>query len=334
MTIGPSTSVSDQVPVGEQPAEAAAAGKAIEGRSLGQIAWRRLKRDRAAIGGAVVIILLILMALFAPLIVKLFGYDPNQFHTDKIDPATQQPTSTFPFGPFDPDHLMGVDAPFGRDIFSRVVYGARISLLIAFVATLLSVFIGSTLGVIAGYFGGWVDWLISRTMDLFLAFPLLVFAIALAGVIPDEAFGLSGDSLRIVLLIFIIGFFNWGYVARIIRGQALSLREKEFVDAARSLGARGPYILVREMLPNLIAPILIYATLLIPTNILFEAALSFLGVGIRPPTATWGGMLSEAVRYYTLPHFMFWPGMAIFITVLAFNLFGDGLRDALDPRTR
>jgi peptide/nickel transport system permease protein len=334
MVVGPSAPVSDQVPAGEEPAEAAAAGKAIEGRSLGQIAWRRLKRDRAAMGGAVVIILLILMALLAPLIVKWVGYDPNSFHTDKLDPATQQPTSTFPFGAFDPDHLMGVEPPFGRDIFSRVVYGARISLLIAFVATLLSVLIGATLGVIAGYFGGWVDWVISRAMDLFLAFPLLVFAIALAGVIPDQAFGLSGDALRIVLLIFIIGFFNWGYIARIIRGQALSLREKEFVDAARSLGARGPYILIREMLPNLIAPILIYATLLIPTNILFEAALSFLGVGIRPPTATWGGMLSEAVRYYTLPHFMFWPGLAIFITVLAFNLFGDGLRDALDPKTR
>jgi peptide/nickel transport system permease protein len=334
MVVGPTAPVSDQVPAGEEPAEVAAPGKAIEGRSLGQIAWRRLKRDRAAMGGAVVILLLILMALLAPLIVKWVGYDPNSFHTDKLDQATLQPTSTFPFGKFDPDHLMGVEPPFGRDIFSRVVYGARISLLIAFVATLLSVIIGATLGVIAGYFGGWVDWLISRAMDLFLAFPLLVFAIALAGVIPDQAFGLSGDTLRIVLLIFIIGFFNWGYIARIIRGQALSLREKEFVDAARSLGARGPYILVREMLPNLIAPILIYATLLIPTNILFEAALSFLGVGIRPPTATWGGMLSEAVRYYTLPHFMFWPGMAIFITVLAFNLFGDGLRDALDPKTR
>jgi peptide/nickel transport system permease protein len=333
MVVGPSAPVSDQVPVGEEPAEVAG-GKAIEGRSLGQIAWRRLKRDRAAVAGAVVIILLIIMALLAPLIVKWFGYDPNQFHTDKIDPATQQPTSTFPFGAFDPDHLMGVEPPFGRDIFSRVVYGARISLLIAFVATLLSVVIGATLGVIAGYFGGWVDWLITRAMDLFLAFPLLVFAIALAGVIPDRAFGLGGDTLRVVLLIFIIGFFNWGYIARIIRGQALSLREKEFVDAARSLGARGPYILVREMLPNLIAPILIYATLLIPTNILFEAALSFLGVGIRPPTATWGGMLSDAVRYYTLPHYMFWPGTAIFITVLAFNLFGDGLRDALDPKTR
>jgi peptide/nickel transport system permease protein len=334
MVIGPGAVVADQLPPSEEPADAGKPTKAIEGRSLRQIAWRRLKRDKAAMAGAGVIILLILMALLAPLIVKWFGHDPNQFHQDTIDPATQTPTSTFPFGRFDPDHLMGVEPPFGRDIFSRVVFGARISLLIAFVATLLSVVIGATLGVIAGFVGGWVDWLISRAMDLFLAFPLLVFAIALAGVIPDRAFGLAGDRLRIVLLIFIIGFFNWGYVARIIRGQALSLREREFVDAARSLGARRGYIIVKEMLPNLIAPILIYATLLIPTNILFEAALSFLGVGIRPPTATWGGMLSEAVRYYTLPHFMFWPGMAIFITVLAFNLFGDGLRDALDPKTR
>ncbi len=232
------------------------------------------------------------------------------------------------------DFLFGLEPLNGRDLFSRVVYGARISLIIAFLATLLSVLIGSTLGVVAGYFGGWVDTLISRAMDAFLAFPLLVFAIALAGVIPDDAFGLSGDTLRVMLLVFIIGFFNWPYIGRIVRGQALSLREREFVDAARSLGARGPYIIFREMVPNLMAPILIYATLLIPTNILFEAALSFLGVGIRPPTATWGGMLSDAVGFYTMPHFMLWPGLAIFVTVLAFNLFGDGLRDALDPKTR
>ncbi|HZO68441.1 MAG TPA: ABC transporter permease, partial [Kribbellaceae bacterium] len=157
---------------------------------------------------------------------------------------------------------------------------------------------------------------------------------ALAGVIPDEAFGLRGNSLRIVLLVFIIGFFNWPYIGRIIRGQALSLRQREFVDAARSLGARRPYLLMTEMLPNLVAPILVYATLLIPTNIIFEAGLSFLGVGIRPPTATWGGMLSDAVAFYTMPHFLLAPGLAIFVTVLAFNLFGDGLRDALDPRSR
>jgi ABC-type dipeptide/oligopeptide/nickel transport system permease subunit len=336
MAIGPEPLGSDlSTPIGEEsPGSVGASPARIEGRSLRQIAWRRLKRDKAAMAGGVVIILLILMAILAPLIVKLLGYPPNEFHQDAMDPATQIPRYRFPFGPFSTDYLMGVEPPFGRDIFSRIVYGARISLLIAFFATVLSVLLGSTLGVIAGYFGGWVDTVISRAMDIFLAFPLLLFAIALAGVVPDNAFGLSGDALRIVLLIFIIGFFNWGYIARIIRGQALSLREREFVDAARSLGARGPYIIFREIVPNLIAPILIYATLLIPTNIIFEAALSFLGVGVRPPTATWGGMLSEAVRYYTIPHFVFWPGMAIFITVLAFNLLGDGLRDALDPKTR
>jgi len=195
--------------------------------------------------------------------------------------------------------------------------------------------IGTVMGVISGYFGGWVDTVISRSMDAFLAFPLLLFAIALAGVVPDQAFGLSGNTLRIALLVFIIGFFSWPYIGRIIRGQTLSLREREFVEAARSLGARPMYIIFREVLPNLVAPILIYATLLIPTNILFEAALSFLGVGVRAPTATWGGMLSEATHWYQVaPHFMLFPGLAIFVTVLSFNLFGDGLRDALDPRAR
>lgn len=323
-------------PTGPEPVDRSGAARieGIEGRSLWRVAWRRLKRDRAAMAGATVVVLLILMAIFAPLIVSLLGHPPNEFHQDAIDPVSQQPEFRFPFGPFSAEYLMGVEPPFGRDIFSRIAYGSRISLLIAFLATLLSVVIGTTMGVIAGYFGGWVDTIIGRAMDVFLAFPLLVFAIALAGVVPDRAFGLSGDTLRIALLIFIIGFFNWGYIARIIRGQALSLREREFIDAARSLGARGPYIIFREMLPNLVAPILIYFTLLIPTNIIFEAALSFLGVGVRPPTATWGGMLSEAVRYYTIPHFVFWPGLAIFVTVLSFNLLGDGLRDALDPKSR
>ncbi|KHD72795.1 peptide ABC transporter permease [Actinoplanes utahensis] len=308
----------------------------MEGRSLGRIAWTRLKRDKGALGGAVVIILLVLMALFAPLIVKLTGSTPNEFHQDLLD-ETFVPKGTF--GGMSLDHPMGLEPQNGRDLFAGIVYGARISLLVAFLATLLSVVLGTVLGVMAGYFGGWVDTVISRAMDVFLAFPVLVFALALAGVIPNEAFGLSGLSLRLVLLIFIIGFFNWGYIARIIRGQTLSLREREFVDAARGMGARGPYILWKELLPNLVAPILIYATLLIPTNIIFEASLSFLGVGVArqlegEPGVTWGGMLSTAVDYYTLPHFMFWPGMAIFITVLAFNLFGDGLRDALDPKTR
>jgi peptide/nickel transport system permease protein len=277
-------------------------------------------------------VLLILVAIFAPLIVALLGHPPLDFHYEKIDPDLQ--VATGPFGGISHDFLFGVEPVNGRDIFSRVVYGSRISLLNAFFATLLSVAIGTTMGIIAGFFGGWVDAVISRLMDIFLAFPLLVFAIALAGVMPDDAFGLKGNTLRVMLLIFIVGFFNWPYIGRIIRGQTLSLREREYVDAARSLGARRPYILFTELLPNLLGPILVYSTLLIPTNILFEAALSFLGVGIRPPTASWGGMLSDAVTFYTMPHFMLWPGLAIFVTVLSFNLFGDGLRDALDPRAR
>ncbi|MEZ0071069.1 ABC transporter permease [Planotetraspora sp. GP83] len=315
----------------EAVVEGAGGAKAIQGRSLGQIAWMRLKRDKVAMAGAIFVIFLILMAIFAPVITGLLGHPPNEFHQDMINPETMGPKASW--GGINKDFLFGVEPVNGRDLFSRVVYGARISLLIAFFATMLSVAIGTVLGIVAGYFGGWTDMIISRAMDVFLAFPLLVFAIALAGVIPDKAFGLEGDTLRIVLLVFIIGFFSWPYIGRIIRGQTLSLREREFVDAARSLGARGPYVLFREILPNLVAPILIYSTLLIPTNVLFEAALSFLGVGIRPPTATWGGMLSDAVHFYTVPHFMFFPGMAIFLTVLAFNLFGDGLRDALDPRS-
>ncbi len=307
-------------------------GEAIEGRSLGQIAWRRFRRDKVAIAGGCFLVFLVLAALLAPLITRFLGHPPNQFHPDLIDPTTTLPIGQY--GGMSWDHLMGVEPLNGRDIFSRVVYGARISLLIAIFATALSVVIGTVLGATAAFFGGWVDTLISRIMDMFLAFPVLVFALALAGVFPDRAFGMSGNTLRIVLLVFIIGIFNWAYIGRIIRGQTLSLRHREFIDAARSLGATRRYILRTELLPNLVAPILVYSTLLIPTNILFEAALSFLGVGVRPPTASWGGMLSEAVVYYTTPHFMLWPGLAIFATVLAFNLFGDGLRDALDPKSR
>jgi len=311
----------------------AGGGVPIQGRSLSQIAWIRLKRDRVALAASVVIVFLILVAIFAPLIIKLFGHPPNEFHENLIDPNLETPFGKF--GGVSWKYPFGVQPVNGRDLFSRVVYGSRISLLIAFLATMMSVVIGTVMGVVAGYFGGWVDTVISRLMDLFLAFPILIFALALGGVIPDAAFGLSGDALRIALLIFIIGFFNWPYIGRIIRGQTLSLREREFIDAARSIGARPGYILFRELLPNLMAPILVYFSLLIPSNILFEAALTFLGVGVRPPTATWGGMLSEATRYYQIdPWFMIVPGLAIFITVLAFNLLGDGLRDALDPRAR
>ena len=317
-------------PGGSAPEPAASVpGKAIEGRSLWQIAWMRLRQDKLAMAGGVIVVFLILVAIIGPFLVQ----SPTTYHSNLIDPVYSRPYG--PFGGISLAHPFGVEPVTGRDMLSRIVNGARVSLIIAFLATALAVGIGVVMGVIAGYFGGWVDSVIARAMDIFLAFPLLVFAIALVGVIPSSAFGLSGNGLRIGLLIFVIGFFAWPYMGRIIRGQTLSLREREFVDAARSMGARGPYVLFRELLPNLAGPILVYTTLLVPTNILFEAALSYLGVGIIPPQPSWGGMLSDAVTngFYSIdPMYMIIPGLAIFITVMAFNLFGDGLRDALDPR--
>jgi len=325
----------DVSPVGAESAPEAVttglSGLRIEGRSLGQIAWLRLRRDKVAMGSAVFIVFLILVAVLGPLLVQ----NPDVYHANLINSTLQGPNGAF--GGISLAHPLGVEPGTGRDMLARVVDGAWVSLLIGFLSTLVAVVLGVLFGLIAGFFGGWVDTLIARVMDVVLAFPLLVFALALVGVIPQTAFGLSGNKLRITMLVFIIGFFAWPYMGRIIRGQTLSLREREFVDAARSLGARGPYILFRELLPNLWGPILVYATLLIPTNIIFEASLSYLGVGIIPPQPSWGVMLSDAVQndiFYIDPMYMVIPGMAIFLTVMAFNLFGDGLRDALDPKTR
>ena len=319
-------------PSGSSPeAAVASGGAAIVGRSLGQIAWRRLRRDRVAMASGIFIIFLILVAVIGPYLVQ----NPNVYNSSLIDPTFSRPIGSW--GGISLAHPLGIEPITGRDMLARTVVGARYSLLIGFLATVLAVVIGAFFGIIAGYFGGWIDQLIARAMDVFLAFPLLVFAIALIGVIPNSAWGLSGNTLRTCLLVFVIGFFAWPYMGRIVRGQVISLREREFVDAARSIGARSPYILFRELLPNLVAPILVYSTLLIPTNILFEAALDYLGVGLVPPTPSWGQMLSNAVTngfYYIDPMYMVIPGVAIFITVMAFNLFGDGLRDALDPRTR
>ena len=309
---------------------AGVSGEEIQGRSLGQIAWMRLRRDKVAMAGGVVIVVLILIAIIGPYFVQ----NPDIYHANLINATFSRPNG--PFGGISLAHPFGVEPLTGRDMLARIVVGARYSLLIGFLATALAVVIGVVMGVISGYFGGWSDAAIGRSMDIFLAFPLLVFAIALVGVIPNSAFGLSGNSLRVALLVFIIGFFAWPYMGRIIRGQTLSLREREFVDAARGMGARGPYIQFRELLPNMVGPILVYATLLIPTNIVFEAALDYLGVGLIPPTPSWGQMLANAVQqgfWYVDPMYMIIPGLAIFITILAFNLFGDGLRDALDPRS-
>ncbi|MBT2390020.1 ABC transporter permease [Streptomyces sp. ISL-1] len=305
--------------------------KAIEGRSPWKIAWIRLKRDKVALVGGFVVLLLIVVAIFAPLIVSLLGHPPEELHEDAIDPLLGTPIGSW--GGISSDYLLGVEPVNGRDVFSRIIYGARISLLVAFLSAFVAVTLGTVFGVVAGYFGGWIDAAISRVMDLLLAFPQLLFIIALISVVPNELWGFSGSGLRIAVLVLVIGFFGWPYIGRIVRGQTLSLREREYVEAARSLGAGRTYILFRELLPNLVAPITVYTTLMIPTNVLTEAALSFLGVGVKPPTPSWGEMLSTAVRTYEDdPLFMIIPGLAIFVTVLAFNLFGDGVRDALDPK--
>jgi peptide/nickel transport system permease protein len=316
---------------GASPAPGSGTVQAIEGRSLGRIAWSRLKKDKVALAGGILVILLILVAIFAPQLSALTGNNPDTGNSALINPNFQTPIGGW--GGISSHHILGVDDPDGRDLFSRIVYGARVSLGIAGLSTLLAIVIGVSLGMISGYFGGWVDGVIGRVMDVILAFPLLLFAISISGVVQDQAFGLSGNALHITVLVFIIGFFSWPYIGRIVRGQTIALREREFVDAARSLGAKPSRIILREILPNLIAPILVYSTLLIPANILFEAALSFLGVGIHEPVPSWGEMINEAIQIYQVdPEFLIVPGLAIFLTVLAFNLLGDGLRDAFDPK--
>ncbi|MFD5159834.1 ABC transporter permease [Streptomyces hawaiiensis] len=315
----------------EEAAVVGAGVKAVQGRSLGRIAWERLKRDKLALAGGVMVLVLIAIALLAPVITSLVGQDPESRHEDLIDPLFGTPTGAL--GGISGEHLLGVEPVSGRDIFARIIYGARISLLVGFLSAIVAVVIGTVLGVLAGFFGGWVDAVVSRVMDGLLAFPQLLFIIALVSVMPNEMLGLTGTGVRLFVMILVIGFFGWPYIGRVVRGQTLSLREREYVEAARSLGAGRFYILFKELLPNLVAPIIVYTTMMIPTNILTEAALSFLGVGVKPPTASWGQMLSSAIDYYDSdPMYMVVPGMAIFITVLAFNLFGDGVRDALDPK--
>jgi ABC-type dipeptide/oligopeptide/nickel transport system permease subunit len=301
----------------------------ITARSPMQLFWRRLRRDKVAMGALVFIVLLILMAIFAPVIVELAG-TPG--------PRTQSSESLDVFGtPTGPsaEHPFGVDR-LGRDVFSRTVYGARVSLEVAFIATGLAVLIGVTIGLIAGFYRGWVDTLLSRLTDVVLAFPILLLGLGVAAACSGANgcfYGLIQPGLPVVIMV--IAVINWTYIARIVRGQVLSLREKEFVEAARSLGASDRRIIVREVLPNLLAPLIVYSSLLIPANILLEAALSFLGVGVTGGTPSWGGMIAEATSLFPEAWwFMLFPGLALLFTVLAFNLVGDGLQDALDPRRR
>jgi ABC-type dipeptide/oligopeptide/nickel transport system permease subunit len=315
MTIPPVESELDG-PVPD-PAEEPGGTTAIEGRSPFLLALQRLRRDRIAMVSLVVIVLILLVAIFAPVFALITGHDPNTQYRDiglTPDGLPRAPNSTFWLGTDD----------LGRDILVRIAYGARISLLVGVAATALTVVVGVVVGLAAGYLGGAVDTILARVIDVVLSVPFLLVAIALVSV--------TGPSLTITVLV--IGFFSWASVARIVRGQVLSLREREFVEAARSLGAGDGRIMFVDILPNVLAPVIVYTTLLVPVVIVTQATLSFLGLGLPPPTADWGGMISESQNYYTTAWwFIIFPGLALLITTLAFNLFGDGVRDAFDPRS-
>jgi ABC-type dipeptide/oligopeptide/nickel transport system permease subunit len=299
----------------------------IVGRTPWELFWARFKRDKVAIAALVFIGLLVLAAIFAGPITAAFAHSPDAQFPQYLDSfgLPSGPSSRFFFG---------LDQ-VGRDVFSRVLYGAQASLEVALIATAISVSIGVVLGMTAGYFRGWVDTLISRFIDITLAFPILLLALGIASACSlgnGCVAGLVHPGLGTVIVAIVV--INWTYIGRIIRGQVLSLREKEFIEAARASGARSSTIIFRELLPNLVAPIVVYSTLIIPQNILLEAALSFLGVGIQPPRASWGQMLADATPIYSTAWWYFaFPGGALLLTVLAFNLLGDGVRDALDPRT-
>jgi ABC-type dipeptide/oligopeptide/nickel transport system permease subunit len=305
----------------------------VVGRSLRAIVWGRLKRDRTAVVSLVGLSIILLTALFAPLITRAIGVDPYSFNPDQLSAAGSLPLGSW--GGISWQHPLGVEPQTGRDIMARLLYGARLSLFITLTATILTIVFGTLAGIVAGYRGGFIDTVISRLSDLTLVFPVLVLLIALGPVAQQLASdaGLDPNTGRVTFIIIVLGLFGWPYLGRLVRGQVLSLREREFVEASESLGASNSRVLFAEILPNLIAPIIVVMSILLPSFIITEATLSFLGVGVLPPTPTWGNMLEDSVKFFTVvPTYMFIPGTALLITVLLFNLLGDSIRDAVDPR--
>ncbi len=316
----------------QAPEVGGAPSEQVTGRSPWELFWRRFRKDRWAIAGLVFVVFMTLLAIGAPLVAALTGHGVNDIS------HLREMTTDFgaPKGPnFDLKFFFGADS-VGRDLLVRVVYGARTSLIVAFAATGIAVLIGVSIGVIAGYYRGRIDTVLSRTTDVVMSLPILLLAIGVASACGASREGCLWGTLKpgLFLVSTIIGLFSWPYIARIVRGQVLTLREKEFVEAARAQGASDGRIMRRHILPNVIAPVIVYTTLIIPNNIIFEASLSFLGVGIPPNTPSWGRMLADASgSFHYTPWLMIFPGLFLFATTLAFNLVGDGLRDALDPRT-
>ncbi len=295
-----------------------------------QIFWREFKKDRLALISIGFIAIMAALAIAAPLVSRVLAHHPpNELFIDRLDQFG------LPTGP-SKDFWFGVDDA-GRDLFVRVLYGARTSLIVAFFATGISVAIGVVVGLVAGYYGGRIDTTLSRFTDIVMSLPVLLLALGLVAGCGLQPRGCLGGLIKpgLLLVSYVIGLFNWPYIARLVRGEVLRLRTREFVEAARAAGSTDLRIMSREILPNVVAPVLVFTTLIIPNNILFEAALSFLGIGVPPTTPSWGKMLSDAGAIFTVAWWMMvFPGLFLFATTLAFNLVGDGLRDALDPRGR
>ncbi|MEN3306496.1 MAG: peptide/nickel transport system permease protein, partial [Micromonosporaceae bacterium] len=279
--------------------------------------WHRLLADRWAVTGAAVAALLVSVAAVAPVLSGIEGQDPYTYHLDALSDSGAPAGRG---GGISSAHWFGVEPTTGRDLFAIVVHGARTSLLVGVAATAVAVLIGVAVGVSAGYFGGWFDRVASRVIDVLFGFPRLIFMIALGAIAP-------AGFPRPLLIVLVIGFFAWTSMARVIRGQTLALKRRTFVVASTALGAGGWHVIVRQLLPNLGATIIVYATMLVPEMIGYEAALSFLGVGVPPPTPAWGRSIGEAIGWVqTDPAFLLFPGAALVLATLSFNLFGDGLR--------
>jgi ABC-type dipeptide/oligopeptide/nickel transport system permease subunit len=328
----------------------------VKARGYWELVWIRFRRDKFAMASVFFVIFLLLAAFVGgPIAAHFLGHGPNDIFAYGVDqqkfvpvgPLTHISTAPYPgascvehcvHGQFPKTFLiLGGDGLLGRDLFLRLLYGAQTSLEVALLATLGSVTLGVIMGLLAGYFRGWIDTVVSRLVEIVMVFPALLFIVAVRTVAGDTlnsiTFGFLAHGVFTLFLIFSI--FGWFYPARIIRGVVLSLREKEFVEAARMTGASDLRIMRSHLLPHLVAPIIVYSSLIIATNIIAEAGLSFLGLGIEAPTASWGTLLAAAPEFYlTQPWLMIWPGLCILLTTLAFNLLGDGLRDAFDPRAR
>jgi ABC-type dipeptide/oligopeptide/nickel transport system permease subunit len=334
MTIGsPDSSVGiEEHPTSAEPVRTSAMP---HGKSPSRIALDRLRKDKVAVVCACIVLFFILIAIFAPLLAKLEGGDISTFNVDLVDEYG------FPTIGINAHHWFGVEPKTGRDNFARWVYGARPSLIVAFTATVFGTIVGVVMGLLSGFLGGWVDRTISWIVDFVLSLPYLLFAIAMVPIVESMrggSFNLTPDeqaSTRFYVLIFVLSFFGWAGLARIIRGEVLSLREREFVLAAKAIGVPTRQVLFKELLPNLVAPIVISASLALPAYVTIEAGLSFLGVGLIEPIPSWGQTIATATNWFKAdPIYLWLPVIGITALVLALALLGDAVRDAFDPKTR